>query len=462
MNWIVASRARGLLACAAIGGLCVRCSGTSAGVAIDGGIGDATQPMDGSSSPNDGALADASSDVTSGGPDGGVSFTITPGSEVTVATYAQRKALGFRFGFVDGVLGGLQEEGGSYEFFGSGDTWNDAATCPGTPGTQGAYRFGTQTDSITTNFGCTALLADRRGGPPLTDGGVLGYFDRDYVGGGPVMRFTSGGRTGILMTYHAEFHWGPTCAGGAPCFYGTLGMAVSTDGGTTFESLGEIIQPYTSRPELVAMGAIENAIGAGPFVLGDANAHPVDPATADPSTTYLYVFFPDMDPAVQCGASTQCLAVARSLLSDVIAAALAHTTPAFKKFYNGGFTEPGASGDPNDAVNSGHYTPILPVAGFSPTALYDRTIKQVLLATGETDSMAIRASATLTSFPAATLTSVSDANLENRYPSLIGDDPDTMVGGASPYLFFTQVNPPGGPWSGATFKNLQLAITVSP
>jgi len=85
-----------------------------------------------------------------------------------------------------------------------------------------------------------------------------------------------------------------------------------------------------------------------------------------------------------------------------------------------------------------------------------------LLATGQNDSMAIRASADLTSFPKDTVAVVTDANLEDRYPSLIGDGLDTLVGLDAPYLFFTQVNPPGGPWSGATFKNVPLAITVFP
>jgi hypothetical protein len=251
--------------------------------------------------------------------------------------------------------------------------------------------------------------------------------------------------------------------GGAPCFYGTLGLGVSTDDGVTFQSVGEIIQPYVTRPAAVAAGG-DVPIHTGPFVLGDAAGHPVDPATADPATTYIYILFPDEDPAATCGASAFCLAVARALEADVAASALAGTAPVFKKFYQGAFNEPGVGGDPNDATNSGHYTPVMPVPGFEPTVLYDRTIGQFLLVTKRTVGnpptglfLDVRASADVTSWPATSIASLSDPSLENRYPSLIGEDPNPMVGGAHPWLFFTQ-NAWMAPWSQSTFMNVQMTV----
>jgi hypothetical protein len=471
-----------LIGCPSVVAAVAACSAACGSASTGGGPGangdgggtrpDATMGSDAASSMPDaaGATSDAGGDsfsIGDGAADGGgAGFTITPGAEKVVATYAQRAALGFRFGFADGLLGALRDDAGAYTFYGSGETWRDAGTCPGSPGVQGAYRFGTAIDSITTNFGCNALVRDREGGAPLTDGGVLGYFDRDYVGGGQVMRITSAGRHGVIMTYHAEFHWGPVC-GGAPCFYGTLGMAVSTDDGATFQSLGEIVQPYVTRPVAVAAGR-DVPIHTGPFVLGDAAGHPVDPATADPATTYIYVLFPDQDPSATCGGSASCIAVARALEADVAASALAGSTPVFKKFYQGAFTEPAICGDPNDAVNSGHFTPVLAVAGFEPTVIYDRTIQQFLLVTKRTVGtpptqffLDVRASADVTSWPTATVQVISDANLENRYPSLIGDDPNPMVGGAHPWLFFTQ-NAWGAPWAMSTFMNVPLNIALTP
>lgn len=213
------------------------------------------------------------------GVDSGQIVTLTFGAETPVSTFAQRKALGFQYGYVDGVLGAtFNAADGGYTFFGSGHTQTSTALCPGTPNTQGAYRFGNSPTSITTDFGCEAVLTEPTGGPPLTDGGVIGYFDRDYLGGGPVLRVTSadGTQHGILMTFHAEFHWGKVCSGGAPCFYGTLGMALSTNNGASFTSLGEIIQPYITRPAAVALGP-SISIGAGPIVLGDESGEPLIP-----------------------------------------------------------------------------------------------------------------------------------------------------------------------------------------
>jgi hypothetical protein len=110
----------------------------------------------------------------------------------------------------------------------------------------------------------------------------------------------------------------------------------------------------------------------------------------------------------------------------------------------------------------------MPVPGFEPTVIYDRTIQQFLLVTKRSVGspptqffLDIRASSDVTSWPRAAVQVISDANLENRYPSLIGDDPNPMVGGAHPWLFFTQ-NAWGAPWSMSTFMNVPLNVALTP
>src|SRR5882724_8548220 len=66
------------------------------------------------------------------------SITVAPG--VVVLPLGARGPLGFRFGPVDGVMGGVKEGPNQYRFFGSGQSANTSA-CPGTPGVQGAFAF---------------------------------------------------------------------------------------------------------------------------------------------------------------------------------------------------------------------------------------------------------------------------------------------------------------------------------
>jgi hypothetical protein len=273
-----------------------------------------------------------------------------------------RTQLGFQFGPVDGVMGGVKESPNHYRFFGSGESLNTVA-CPGTPGVQGVYAFAADLSasppSFTTN--CAALLQPSG---PLVETGIVGSFDRNYVGGGPTMRVTHpDGRRGVLLVYHAEIQWyndGPCASGTTLCFYGTLGMAFSTDDGATFQKLGLIVQSHISRATFHTPPYLGGnvPIGNGPFVLGDASGNAVDPRTADPSQTYIYVFYvdnqEDLGSSDPCAPSKACLTVARAPLAQVIAAAFAGDgatlSGLFQKYYNGGFTQPAAPPDPNGAL----------------------------------------------------------------------------------------------------------------
>jgi hypothetical protein len=181
---------------------------------------------------------------------GEAATTVTIGPGTVVLPLGARQQIGFQFGPVDGVMGGVKKSPGHYRFFGAAQSLNTAA-CPGTPGVQGVYAFTSDLSVSPPTFtsDCVALL--HPSGPPVKTG-IDGAFDRNYVGGGPTMRVRHpDGRPGILLVYHAEVQWyddGP-CAdpGNVLCFYGTLGMAISTDDGATFQKLGLIVQSHISR-----------------------------------------------------------------------------------------------------------------------------------------------------------------------------------------------------------------------
>ena len=226
---------------------------------------------------------------------------------------------------------------------------NSNKTCSGSPSTEGTYRLGGTLTAITAPDGCSVSMSKNQTDPN-------GYtFDRDYSGGGPVLKVVSGTSTAILHIYHGEYHAG-ACKNGT-CFYSALGMAISSDNGATFTKLGEIVQPYVTRDSV--LNASKNLdVGGGTLVLADANGNYVANAgSADPSSLYLYVFYPDLDPALPAPCNTvPCQGVARAKFSDVITASFARNTAAFpglfQKFYNGSFSEPGTSGDSNAATRA--------------------------------------------------------------------------------------------------------------
>jgi hypothetical protein len=401
------------------------------------------------------------------------SITIEPG--VVVLPLGGRTQLGFQFGPVDGVMGGVKNSPNQYRFFGSGESLKTSA-CPGTPGVQGVYAFTanltTSPPGFTTN--CAALLAPSG---PLVETGIVGAFDRNYVGGGPTMRVTHpDGRPGVLLVYHAEVQWyddGPCATGTTLCFYGTLGMAFSTDDGATFQKLGLIVQSHISRATFHTPPYLGGnvPIGNGPFVLGDAAGNAVDPRTADPTQTYIYVLYvdnqEDLGASDPCAPAKACLTVARASLSQVIEAAFngATVTGLFQKYFNGGFTQPAAPPDPNGTVatnNAGSYTPLLKGA-FSPSALYDSVTRQVILATVAGGEIQLRVSNNLLDWsqpPVATLIEAAPF-AEVRYPSLIGELEDASVGGGQPWLFYSR-EPPNGTWPQTEFMVARLLVSAPP
>ena len=390
-------------------------------------------------------------------------FSISLGPEETLLTLPQREALGFEFGPPDGYLG-VYEHQGTYSFFVPAQSNSSCST----PSTQGTYRLGGSLTQLTSAYGCSAVLEN--GADPN------GYsFDRDYSGGGPVAEVWSGDTRGLLMVYHGEWHPGGLCDS-VPWFYGSLGMAFSTDGGSTFSSLGEIIQPYPTRSQgLGTMPNCTNAhVGFGTLVVGDENGNPIsDHDSVDPDRVYFYVFYNDSDPSLPspCDKGNYCIGVARAQRSAVMSAAFSGDTAIFptlfQKYYNGSFSQPGTGQDPDNAVNSGHYTPIFPQVASQPSVIYDWAINQFLLAYQTDFQLHIQSSPNLLQWSGIPLPNGSVSDLPNLigYITLVGEGALPSAGGFDPYVFYLSAASPAFPdWgeAGTLYVSRRIHIRLGP
>jgi hypothetical protein len=393
-------------------------------------------------------------------------LTASFGTASIVATHADFSTRGFGFGPSDGTFGATVAQG-KYTFFASASSSSACPNKPGnTPGKQGTFSITGTLDQVTGGDGCKALFTLGAAPKPW-------IFDRDYGGGGPVIPFISGSTTGLLMTYHGEVHWkapsGDGLCDNVPCFYGSLGLAVSTDGGVTFIPVGQIIQPYESLPTF--MGGGKNLpVGYGPMVVADANGKPIATPVTNPQGAYVYVFFEDVDPqGTGICANGACLAVARAPLTDLLAAALppsgspSAVASVFKK-YDSSATNPwsaaGTSGTPDESGMSGHFTPLFnDEHGQAPTVMYDNTVGAYLLAYLSTNTIRLRTSTDLIHWSLPVTTYSPQAGRTLQYPSLIGEGSDPLIGGAAPRLYYSSFAT-FPDWSSALFETVPINLTL--
>ena len=392
--------------------------------------------------------------------------TATAGAVATFATHAQLASLGFAWGLADGTMGAVSDGHGGYVFYGSALS---SATCAGeTTGVQGAYSLTGTLDQVTGSNGCVALF--RKGDEPT---GWI--FDQDYAGGGQVLPFTSGAVHGLLMSFHAEIHWINSAAsnglcGGVPCFYGTLGLALSMDGGTSFSVVGEIIQPNQSI-QTYQGGGTNMPVGYGSMVVADANGAHLPNPPPDPTMAYVYIFYEDQTAgAAGVCATAPCIAVARAVYADLVAAATsgdpARVAGAFHKYDSADpmpWSEAGTSGTTDQSANAGRFTPLWTDEGAqSPSVLYDSSIDAYLLTyaahpTGSNGVVRVRASRDLLHWTASLLT-YSEAGRTLMYPSLIGETGDPLTGGPTPRIYFSSfVTFPT--WATSVFETLPIAVS---
>lgn len=156
--------------------------------------------------------------------------------------------------------------------------------------------------------------------------GQPGEFDNGYAGINAAIRAPSGE---LLAFYHAEDQEGmKRLSNGVPGFACSVGLAVSAGDGATFHKLGPVLTGQLAKDP---KGRGDQGIGE-PWVV------------AEPSGAYLYAYYTSHE-RVQ-GWTTQ-IGLARCAVAD------AANPAAWRKYFQGGFTEPGRGGKDTAVMTSG-------------------------------------------------------------------------------------------------------------
>jgi hypothetical protein len=364
------------------------------------------------------------------------------GTPVTFATHAQLQSYGFSYGPSDLQFGAIPAGNGSYTFYGAAGT---SSACAGTPNAKnGAFTFTGTLDQVT-GSSCKRLFG-------LGDGPAGWAFDRDYAGGGQVVRFAGGSTSGWLMPIYGEFHWqnpataDHSCNSNGPpfCLYTSIGLAVSTDDGKTFKVVGQIFQP--SQPLSVVIGGGRTVYtGDGSLVVADANGGHLDNPPADPSSAYFYLFYSDLFP----GSPSDRVGVARAPYADVVTAALSGDPDAvatvFHK-YDGAspdpWTQPATSDTPDESGTAGTYAPLWTDAPAGvPAVIYDGSfdvnLAVYLPSVPFGPSLEVRASSDLTYWSQPIGAPYSEAGRSLYEPTILCETGDPTIGGPAPRVYFS-------------------------
>lgn len=370
------------------------------------------------------------------------------GKPTTFATHDEFARIGFAWGPADGQMGAIPHGNGEYTFYGSGAS-DPTCTSPRSQQKRGVFAFTGTLEHLKGGDGCTRLF-----GPG--DGPAGWIFNRDYAGGGKVIRFVSGDKRGLLMPFHGEIHWdNPKTANhlcevsggtGVPCFYSSLGLAVSTDSGKNFKVVGQILQP--SQPMSVFTGSGKNMqVGTGSFIVADAEGKHLENPPPDPSKAYYYLFYLDSLPGLpgNCNEGL-CLGVARAPYLSVIEAALSgdpHKVARLFRKYSGNtpdaWDQRATSDTPDVSGTAGKYTPLWTNGGAAADVMYDGKFNVYLAVTGggSEAGIKVRASKDLIHWSDP----IGDAYKEEGrllwYPTLIGEIGNPDFGGAAPRIYFS-------------------------
>ena len=381
----------------------------------------------------------------------------------TFATRSELENFGFVWGPSDGAFGAIPAGSGNYRFYGSAA---GGPTCSGAPNAKGAFLFTGTLNQVTGNNGCTRFF-----GPGDGPSGWL--FDENYSGGGQVLQFSYDGQTGWLMPFHAEEWWQNPMASNhkcdnVPCFYSSLGLAVSTDGGNTFKVVGEILQP--SEPLSAFEGGGRNmAVGTGSLVVADANGNHLTVPPTNPGGAYFYLFYTDLAPGLQGACEDNpCMGVARAPYQAVVQAALSgnatKVATLFRK-YNGAvpdsWTQPATSDTPGQTGIAGVYAPLWTDDWVSqPSVIYDSSFNGYLVAYQSRDGVRVRASYNLINWSEPIGSGVAETGYTLYAPTLLGETADPTIAGAAPRLYFTTFPSNSFPnWETSTFETVQLTVS---
>jgi hypothetical protein len=393
------------------------------------------------------------------------------GRPVTFATHAELERYGFAWGPSDGQFGAKPTGGGGYRFYGAAGS---TSSCAGSPNVNGAaFSFTGTLDHVTGRDGCRKQF-----GPG--DGPSGWVFDQDYAGGGQVVRFALGDRRGWLMSFHAELQWrnqatpdrrcdvGSGSGQKVPCFYSSLGLAVSTDDGRTFKVAGQILQPSQPMSVFVGSGRIM-AVGYGSLIVADASGKHLDNPPADPNAAYFYLLYSDLLPGSPGAcANFICAGLARAHYADVVVAALSgdpHKVARLFHKYDGAapdpWTQPATSDTPDQSGAAGKYAPLwTDEPGGSISVIYDASFDVYLAVHQTAVSISLRASNDLIHWTRPIGTPIQEPGRALWYPTLIGETGDPTAAGTTPRLYFTSFPIGQFPnWKASVFESVELTLS---
>jgi hypothetical protein len=405
----------------------------------------------------------------------GATVTGIFGTPITFATHAELSRLGFLWGPSDGQFGAIPAGAANFTFYGAAGA---SSACAGSPNAKGVFAFTGTLDHVTGSSGCQQLF-----GPGSEPAGWT--FDRDYAGGGEVVRFASAGHTGWLMPFHAEYHWknmanppSDQCQVGSngsqvPCFYSSIGLAISTDNGKTFQVAGQIAQP--SQPLTVFEGGAGNmTVGYGSLLVADAHGQHLDNPPAEPALAYFYLFYSNLLPGLPGAcAHANCLAVARAPYAAVVAGVLSgdpHQVAGLFRNFDGAspdaWTQPATAWDPASATpdlsgTAGKFAPLwTDEGGYEPSVIYDNRFNTYLAVYAFQTGFQVRTSSDLLHWSKPINPGYLEAGHSLFYPTFIGETGDATIGGPAPRVFFSSFPTGAFPnYATQVFESVSLSLS---
>jgi hypothetical protein len=400
-------------------------------------------------------------------------FTYTLSAPTVFMAQSELWEYGFAAGPSDGPFGAIPLGQGRYRFLGT--AWA-SAKCPPAARKEGVFGFTGTLDRVTGGEGCRPLFG---GG----DGPSGWIFNANYSGGGQVIPLDDHGKRVWLMTFRGEYHWknparanglcgggaNPAFAGGVPCYYSTLGLAVSTDGGNTFKVAGQSLQLTDPLTASKGTDASRN-IGYGWLVVADSNGRYLGNPLPDTKRAYVYLFFVSSGKDLP-GACTvaQCAGIARARYDDVVSAVTSGNPYAVAKLfrkYNASlpdpWSQPGTGATPDLSVGGGTFSPLYQGPGVG-IILYDRPFDiylgaSISFATGH-PAIVIRTSADLIHWSEPIGPPIDDGARTVSYFTMLGDTGDPSIGGPEPRVYFMSTEAGKVGFQYAVFKVVKVNLS---
>jgi hypothetical protein len=398
-------------------------------------------------------------------------LSYTPSAPTIFMTQQELWRYRFQWGPSDGPFGAIPLGQGRYRFLGTG---GGGRQCPPAARKTGVFSFTGTLDRVTGGDGCGILFGSG-------DGPAGWLFNANYSGGGQLLRFAAQGKSGWLMTFRGEYQWknparadglceggGAAFAGGVPCYYSTLGLAVSTDGARTFRVAGESLQ-LTDPLSASKGGSVNRNIGYGSLLVADANGMHLDNPPPDPKNAYIYLVFVSSgkDLPGRCSLA-QCPGIARAPYEAVVSAVLSGNPHAVARLFRkydaeskDPWSQPATGDSPDLSIGGGKFSPLYQGPGFH-MVVYDRAFDVYLGATttytGPVPGLTIRTSTDLIHWSDPIGPPITDGRRALSYVTLLGETGDPDVAGVEPRLYFRSTAEGKATWQDSVFKVVTLKL----